>query len=87
MMIELTVECEQLVRSFVQGGRYTSEAEVIDEALRLLRDRDGGVELADLRREIAIGAGQADRGELGPFDPEATLARVRSRHTPTTGSS
>jgi hypothetical protein len=35
--------------------------------------------LDDLRREIAIGIEEADRGELAPFDPLATLERIRSR--------
>ena len=34
---------------------------------------------AELRRDIADGIEQADCGELSPFDPRATLARIRSR--------
>ena len=79
MTIQLSGEREQFVRSLVQGGQFNSEDEVIDEALRLLQERDIQARLADLRREIAIGIEQADRGELGPFDPQATLARIRSR--------
>jgi 2'-5' RNA ligase len=30
---------------------------------------------------VAVGVEQADRGELAPFDPHATLARVRARHS------
>ncbi len=77
--IHLSGEREQIVRAFVQGGQYGSEDEVIDAALRLLQERDDQARLAELRREVAIGIEQADRGELGPFDPQATLARVRSR--------
>jgi antitoxin ParD1/3/4 len=40
MIIHLSESREQFVRSLVQGGRYASEAEVIDEALRLLEQRD-----------------------------------------------
>ena len=40
MTIHLPEAREQFVRSLVQGGRYASEAEVIDEALRLLEQRD-----------------------------------------------
>ncbi len=67
----------------MQGGRYASEDDVIEEALRLLEDRDDQGKLAELRREIAIGIAQADRGELAPFDPHATLARIRSRQAET----
>jgi len=78
MNINLEGDREQLIRSFIQDGRFSSEDEVIDEALRLLQERDEQAKLADLRREIAIGIDQADRGELAPFDPHATLERIRS---------
>ena len=63
----------------MQGGQYGSEDEVIDAALRLLQERDEQAKFEALRREIAVGIEQADRGELEPFDPTATLARVRVR--------
>ena len=42
MTIHLSGDCEQIVRSLMQGGRFGSEDEVIDEALRLLRQRQEG---------------------------------------------
>ncbi len=87
MPIHLSGEREQLVRSFVQGGQYGSEDEVIDAALRLLQERDDQAKLAVLRREMVIGIEQADRGELEPFDPRATLARVRARQAAGPGPS
>ena len=39
MTIQLSGDREQIVRSLMQGGRFASEDEVIDEALRLLRQR------------------------------------------------
>jgi antitoxin ParD1/3/4 len=77
MIIHLSGDREKFVRSLVQGGRYTSEDDVIGEALRLLEERDDEARRADLRREIAVGIEQADRGEVAPFDPQATLARSR----------
>ena len=84
MTIHVSGEREQIVRNFLQDGRFASEDEVIDEALRLLQERDELARLADLRRDIAIGIEQADRGELAPFDPHATLERIRSRQGPAT---
>ena len=75
---------EQVVRSLMQGGRYASEDEVIDEALRLLEERDEQAKLDHLRREIAIGIEQVARGETVPFNPQATLERVRSQLSPKT---
>jgi antitoxin ParD1/3/4 len=79
MMIQLSEEREQIVRSLMQDGGFASEDEVIDTALRLLQEHGEQAKLADLRREIAIGIDEADRGELAPFDPHATLERIRAR--------
>ena len=84
MTIQLSGDRELIVRAFIQDGRFASEDEVIDEALRLLQERDEQAKLAELRRDIAIGIEQADRGELAPFDPHATLERIRSRQSPAT---
>ena len=40
MTINLSGEREQFIHSLVHGGRYASEDEVIEEALRLLQERD-----------------------------------------------
>ena len=58
MTIHLSGDREEIVRSFIEDGRFTSEDEVIDEALRLLQERDEQAKLADLRRDIAIGIEQ-----------------------------
>lgn len=76
-MIELSQETRELLYSLLIEGDYASEDEVIATALRLLRECREQAMIADLRHEIAIGLGEADRGELGPFDPRATLDRVR----------
>jgi len=85
MTIHLPEHREQFIRDLVQSGRYASEAEVLDKALQLLEENDEQAKLAELRQEIAIGIDQADRGELAIFDPQATLARIRSRRTTGTG--
>ena len=79
MVIHLSEESGRIVRSLMATGRYASEGEVIGEALRLLEQREEQAKLEDLRREIAIGIEQADRGELVPLDLDAALARVRAR--------
>lgn len=70
---------EQMGRSLVQEGRYPSEDAVIDAALKLLEERDELAKLESLRRDVAIGSEQVARGESAPFDPQATLDRIRSR--------
>jgi antitoxin ParD1/3/4 len=57
---------------------------VVEEALRLLeeRDRDRQARLEELRHQIALGLEQLDRGNSRPFDEEAVkrvIARGRQR--------
>lgn len=66
MNLSLPAELEQLVREQVASGRYDSPAQVIEEALRLLEERD---QVRALRRErlvkrLAEGVFQADNRQL-----------------------
>ena len=81
MNVSLTPELEKLVQEKVKSGRYLSASEVIREALRLLQEQDQlrELRLEELRKFVAVGVEQADRGQLAPLDVDATLARVRSR--------
>jgi antitoxin ParD1/3/4 len=67
MIIHLSGEREQLVRSFVQGGRFASEDEVIDEALRLLRQREDA-EQARVLEGIHQGIEDMKAGRSRPAD-------------------
>lgn len=70
MNVSLTPELETLVHDKVESGLYTSASEVVREALRLLRERDQiqHQRLAELRREIAVGLEQLDRGESTTYN-------------------
>lgn len=57
MTVQITPECEQFVQQLVAQGAYSSNAAVVDEALRLLKHRD------ELRAEIRRGLDELDRGE------------------------
>ncbi len=81
MNVSLTPELEQLVHDKVRTGRYLSASEVVREALRLLEDRDQlrELKLEELRKFVAIGIDEADRGQVAPMDIDETLARLRRR--------
>jgi len=81
MNISLTPELERLVTEKVESGMYNSASEVVREALRLLKERDEirQARLEEIRREMAVGLEQADRGETRPFDPDDLKRRVRDR--------
>jgi len=53
----------------------------VREGRRLLKERDGlkKLRLAELRKEIAVGSGQADRGEF--VDGPKAFTKVRRRST------
>ena len=80
MNISLTKEFESYVTQKVESGLYHSASEVIRDGLRLMKERDDLHQgrLAELRREIAIGIDQADRGQVQPFNEE-TAAHVKAR--------
>lgn len=81
MNISLTPELESLVQEMVKSGRYHSASEVIRDALRLFEERAQlrKIKLENLRREIAIGEEQAERGQVAPMDIKSVIDRVRRR--------
>jgi antitoxin ParD1/3/4 len=78
--VSLTKELETYVSQKVESGLYHSASEVIRDGLRLLKERDDlhQSRLAELRKELAVGLEQAERGQVRPFDEEVT-ARVKAR--------
>jgi len=79
MNVTLPPEMQQFVTMKIERGQYACESEVIIEGLRLLRERDelDRIRLEALRREIAVGIEQADRGEL--VDADVVVERLRQR--------
>jgi antitoxin ParD1/3/4 len=77
--ISLTPELEEYVEQKLKAGDYRDPSQVMNEALHLMKERDEERQrkLEDLRREIAIGLEQAERGESAPLDIEATIAEAR----------
>lgn len=77
MNVSLTKELEKFVNQEVSGGLYGSASEVVREALRLLKERETRLNI--LRKELAIGIEQADRGEWAPFHLKEFLSEARRR--------
>jgi antitoxin ParD1/3/4 len=65
--VSLTPQLEELIKSKVSSGMYTSASELVREALRLLEERDHirELRLEALRREIQKGV---DSGPGIPAD-------------------
>jgi len=79
MNVNLGAVLDGFVADLLQTGLYQSQSEVVRDGLRLLKEREElkNLRLAELRKEIAIGSEQADRGEF--VDGEETFAEIRRR--------
>jgi len=66
MNISLTAELDDFVRGQVEAGLYHSASEVVREGLRLLKLREEirPLRLEELRKKIAVGIEELDRGEV-----------------------
>jgi antitoxin ParD1/3/4 len=76
---------ENFVSELLKSGLYQSQSEIIREGLRLLKEREDlkRLQLAELRKEIALGSQEADRGEFldGPRTFQEIRRRRSARHT------
>ena len=80
MNVNLTPQLEELVRSKVASGLYTSASEVVREALRLMdeQDRVREAKLEQLRNEVRKGL---DSGPSEAWDAAAIKRQARARRT------
>lgn len=77
MNLSLRPELERFINSAVKRGRYSSAEEVVSAALQLLQEREMErmARLEDLRKEIAVGIADSDRGDV--FDGEEVIRELR----------
>ena len=75
MNITLTPDSEQFVREQLAAGKFPSADAAVSEAIRRMREYDQSME--KLRRDIAIGIAECDKGLATPFN-EATLEEVKA---------
>jgi antitoxin ParD1/3/4 len=74
MHIRLTPQHEELIRSKIASGEYRDPSEVVEDALRLMDERD---RMAALRAALAIGDAQIARGETILWTPELLNEIIR----------
>ena len=79
MTVDLTPEQEALIASKIATGNYHSASEVLDEALRLLKEWDSlnHLRAEQLRKDIAVGIEQAERGQM--IDGEEVFRRLHAK--------
>jgi len=79
MNVNLGPVFDRFVAELLKSGLYQSQSEILREGLRLLKERQElkDIRLAGLRREIAVGSEQADRGQF--VDGPQAFAKIRRR--------
>jgi antitoxin ParD1/3/4 len=79
MNVNLGIVFDNFIADLLKTGLYQSQSEVVREGLRLLKEREElkNLRLSELRKKIAIGSDQADRGEF--VDGEKAFAEIRRR--------
>ena len=80
MKVSLTPEMEQLIARKIEAGLYPTPSEIVQEALRLLQERDE--HLAALQAEVRIGFEAIERGEYEDYDERTTkrlAAQIKAR--------
>ena len=78
--IAIPHELEEFVNQSVKSGRFAGPNELVATALYAYRDQAEleSLKLARLRRDIAEGLEQADRGEFAEFDAASIIAECRN---------
>lgn len=78
MNVNLSPQLEELVRSKVASGLYTSASEVVREALRMMEEQDRvkAVKLEQLRQDIQEGL---NSGPATVWTPEEAKRQGRER--------
>ncbi len=79
MNVNLGSTFDEFVAELLKTGLYQSQSEILREGLRLLKDREDlkRLRLAELRRAIAVGEAEADRGDV--VDGPSAFAQLRER--------
>lgn len=61
MTVEISADLQQFVHQVIDNGIYKNENDVVDQALRLLQQRQKKIE--ELKREVQPALDELDRGE------------------------
>ncbi|HEV2961929.1 MAG TPA: type II toxin-antitoxin system ParD family antitoxin [Candidatus Angelobacter sp.] len=80
MNVNLGPTLDEFVAKLLKTGLYQSQSEILREGLRLLKEREElkKIRLMELKKEIARGIEEADRG--GFVDGPKVLAEIRRKY-------
>ncbi len=79
MNVHLGTVFDEFVADLLKTGYYQAQSEVLREGLRMLKEREEmkQLRLAELRKEVAVGSEQADRGRF--VDGPEVFDKIRQR--------
>lgn len=75
MHIQIKPEQEQFIQAQIATGRFTSADDVINEAFKLLEERQ--IRLEELRQKITVGTKQIQQGRF--TDGEIVFVRLQEK--------
>ncbi|MBD2345328.1 type II toxin-antitoxin system ParD family antitoxin [Anabaena subtropica] len=75
MYIQIKPELEQFIQAQLASGRFACADEVINEAFKLLQEREQRIE--ELRQKIAVGTEQIAKGKV--TDGEFVFAKLQEK--------
>ncbi|MEH2368827.1 MAG: type II toxin-antitoxin system ParD family antitoxin [Nostoc sp.] len=75
MYIQIKPELEQFIQAQLASGRFTNADDVINEAFKLLQEREQRLE--ELRQKIVVGTEQIAKGQV--TDGEVVFARLQEK--------
>ncbi|MEH1818294.1 MAG: type II toxin-antitoxin system ParD family antitoxin [Nostoc sp.] len=75
MYIQIKPELEQFIQAQLASGRFTNANDVINEAFKLLQEREQRIE--ELRHKISVGTEQIAKGQV--TDGEVVFARLQEK--------
>ncbi|MEH2085301.1 type II toxin-antitoxin system ParD family antitoxin [Nostoc sp.] len=75
MYIQIKPELEQFIQAQLASGRFTNADDVINEAFKLLQEREQRIE--ELRQKISVGTEQIAKGQV--TDGEVVFARLQEK--------
>ena len=80
MNVSLTTELAEFVKQQVASGMYQTASEVMREGVRLLQRREQlrQIQIEELRKQVAVGIDQLERGEYIGIDD--VFEELRSRN-------
>lgn len=79
MNISLQPELARFVEDKVRAGQFADASDVVNGALQVLKDQEAlsAEDVDELRRQLAIGVEQLDRGDSAEWDVEAIKTKGR----------